>query len=114
VGFGALCAAIRLRSGEAIFEREWRAVTAGNGGRFGPILLTREGFHHEGRVYRWSDVRKMYSHIINGHATLAFEIDSFLGIGPRIPTGKIPSVDVCIRIIEQLAPQHLLAQAQWS
>jgi hypothetical protein len=111
-GFSSLCAEIRRRAAQPIFDREWDAIHRGKGADFGPLVLSSDGLNHKGHHYPWSGIEKMYSRITNGHATLTFETSSFLGMGPRIPANTIPSVDVCIQLIEQLAPGRLLSQSR--
>jgi len=106
--FNEVCTEIRKRCGEAIFIREFQVIADGGIARFGPLALNRDGFRYESMFYEWSSVRRMYSRHTDGKATLTFELNP-LGSGPRVPAEKIHSFEVCLRLIEHLAPNRLLS-----
>lgn len=107
-GFGDLCMEIRKRAGDEILRRELDLVLSGGDSRFGPLTLNRSGFRLDGAAHDWADVRELYSRVINGHETLVFEMGGVRGLGPSVAAEKLPSVHVCFRLVEQLAPLRLL------
>lgn len=107
-GFLELGATIRQRAGEEIYLREYGRIVAGGEARFGPLSMTAEGFTLDGVSYRWSDVRELYARVTQGHETLTFETGAVRGMGPSVAAETLPSVHVCFRVLEQVAPTRLL------
>jgi hypothetical protein len=108
-GFIDLCNAIRIRAGEHIFQREYALIKSGGKSEFGPLAFSLDGFSIDGMQIDWPELNQVSNSATKGSERLIFETHALAELGPSVPANKIPSAQVCYRLIEQLAQIRVLS-----
>ena len=104
-GFAELTTAIRQRAAEPILRRHAAALAQGAALlSFGPLSLAQDGLRYQLDFLPWTDLARIYCDEV-GLRSLTLEATPGSNSPTlRIPAAEIPSLEVCVRLIAQLAP----------